>query len=178
MFPILVFVAFMVLLVTFFVVKSQRIQKDLKVQRRHIKSLESQLKSSLSSTTSIVNELQQLLLSRLEDAKRRNLVGGERYETTKTLYQNMDRVVLQCCEKGFTVAEAAGKTFAKSSPDIEGIKVFISEQPDDVKLQWSRNTVNHFISALIKIIEAIDKPEVAKEPQEIAAVATKDQASG
>lgn len=164
MFAILAVVAVMVLLVTFFVVKFQRIQKVLKVQRRYAKSLEGQVKGTLASTTTIVNELQKMLLTRLEDAKRRNLVSGEQYNTVKILYENMDGVVKQCCDKGFTVAEAAGKTFANTSPNIEEIKAFISEQPDEVKLQWSRNTVNHFISASIKIADVIDKPEVAKQP--------------
>lgn len=175
MFAILAVIAFMVLLVIYFFVRSQSVEKELKVQKSQSKSSENQAKNALMSTASIVTELQKMLISRLEAAKRRNLVAGKQYDAAKTVYENMDKIVMQCCERGSTVSEACDKTFANTSPNIEEIKTFISEQPNDVRMQWTRNTVNSFISACVKIIDIIEKPGAAKPTKEPASAPVAEQ---
>lgn len=169
LFAILAVIAFMVLLVIYFFVRSQSVEKELKVQKNQLKLSEGQAKSALVATATIVSELQKILLSRIDAAKRRNLIGGQQYEATKTLYEHMDRMVMLCCEKGSTVAEAADKVFASTSPNIEEIKAFISDRPSDVRMQWSRNTANSFISACVKIADQIEKPAAAKPAPEPSA---------
>jgi|GEM_PF-405580 len=164
MYSILAVIAFMVLLVVYFLVRSQSVEKELKVQKNQSKSSENQAKTALMATNTIVSELQKMLLIRLENAKRQNTLATKHYQVAKTLYENMDKVVVLCCEKGSTFTEAADKTFASTSPNITEIKAFLGDCPNDVRTHWTRNTVNSFISACARIADLMERPAVTAKP--------------
>ena len=153
-------IGFMLLLVIYFFVRAQSIEKELNRYKHQAKVLGVQAKNSLMTVDALAVELQKMLTDRLEAARRRQLIGGEHHDAIRALFNQIERVVMYCSENNASVADALEVCLKSQSPGLQEIKLYISKQPNEIKLPWSRNTVNSFLTTCINIAMLLDKPAV------------------
>ena len=151
-------VGFLVLVLIYFFVRSQAVERELKQTKHQAKVVGSQAKQALVSVDVLALEIQKSLLERLDAAKKRKLIDGDNYERAKALFLRFERVIMLCSEQGLSVSEALKKVFIKSDRSFDDVCEFISELPQDVKLAWSRNDVNSFVTACSNIMKCVSNP--------------------
>lgn len=137
----------------------------MKMYKHQSKTSSNQAKGALITLDNLALEIQKILLGKLDAAQKRKLVSGTDHEAVKAIFSNIERIVMSCSEHGLTVGEATKKVFANSSPGMEEIKLFISNQPNEVKLPWSRNDVSGFITTCTNIAQLLEKPLTATQKE-------------
>ncbi|MCY7295776.1 hypothetical protein [Alteromonas sp. a30] len=164
----LAIIGFMLLLVIYFFIRAQGIEKELNRYKHQAKISGAQAKNGLMTIDALAVELQKMLTDRLEAARRRQLIGGEHHDAVRALFNQIERVVMYCSENNATVADALAVCLKGQSPGLSEIKLFISKQPNEVKLPWSRNNINAFITTCINIAVLLDKPPSKNQESEEA----------
>ncbi len=158
-------IGFMLLLVIYFFVRSQGIEKELKRYKHQSKAAGVQAKNALVTVDALAIELQKMLSERLESARRRQLIAGEQHDAVKALYAHIEKVVMHATEHNASVADSLEAAFKNKSPGLQEIKLFISKQPNEVKLPWSRNNLSSFITTCVNIAVTIENPGNTKQAQ-------------
>lgn len=157
-------ILFTVMLLVYFVVKNQALQKDLREFRYLARTAEKKSKFTLSTLDSLSGQIEKILLSQLESAYKRGLAKGDDYDKAKTIFSSFEAVVMQCCEHGLTVEEALRKTLAAQEVSLEDVNQFISKQPSEVRMAWAKNSVGSFVMACANLNNHLMNP-TAKKPQ-------------
>lgn len=140
-------IGFLVLILIYFVLRSQNLQKELRQFQHQLKTTDSQSKFTLQSMGVISKELQKSYISRLAASKRSALISEEDFELANGILNRFDYVVMQCCERNATIEEAVNNSLEGGSHDIEQIKQFIAKQPKEIKVPWCQNSIAGYITA-------------------------------
>lgn len=140
-------IGFLVLILIYFVLRSQNLQKELSQSKHALKTSDSHSKFTVSSLTVIAKELQKSYLSRLAATKRHALVSDEDFELANCILTRFEYVLVQCCDNSATIEEAVTQSLNTSEHDLDQIKQFIAKQPQEIKLPWCKNTIAGYITA-------------------------------
>lgn len=151
-------IGFLILILIYFFVRAQAIERELKQTMHQAKIAGSQAKQALMSVDVLALEIQKSLLEKLDAAQKRKLIDGDNYNCAKALFSKFERVVMLCSEFGMSVSEATKKSFTNSDPDFDKICEYVGSLPNEVKLPWSRNDINSFVNACSNIIKHINAP--------------------
>lgn len=156
-------IGLLVLTLIYFLVRHQASQTEIRALRHQMKSLDSQSRFSLSALTTLASQLQRIYLTRLENLQKHALIGSEDFAIAKFIMNQVEFIVMQCCEKRATIEEALNKTLENSEFSIEQINKYIAKQPSEIRIPWCKNTVGGFISACYNLTS--DKVKT-KDPRE------------
>ena len=167
-------IGFLVLGLIYFVVRNQALQRELNQIKYALKALDSQSKFSLNALVMLSGHMQRSYLSKLEGLQKSALISNEDYELANFIMQQVEMVIMQCCEHNATVEEAINKAVSASPYNIEQINQFISKQPSEVRIAWCKNTVGGFIAACHQMttIKKAPSKAITSSPE-----ATQDKAS-
>ncbi|MCV2886144.1 hypothetical protein OE749_15735 [Aestuariibacter sp. AA17] len=140
-------IGFLVLALIYFVLRSQTYQRELNQLKHALRTVDSQSKYSLNALAMLSGQLQNNYLAKLEAKRKHALINQEEYDLLYVLLSRVEQIVLRCIENQDTVEEAVKRAISDSQYDMDAFKTFISKQPSDVRMGWTKNTVGGFISA-------------------------------
>lgn len=144
-------ISVLVLLLIYFVLRAQNFQRQLALSNHNVRSSTKRANYAYNNLVMISNELQQVFMARLESNHKRGMIGSGDYQILSALFSCFSTIVMECCEKEATVEEALNKVLMKLDFEMEDLKNCIKEQPSDIRVAWSKNTVDGFIAACNKI---------------------------
>ena len=142
---------FMLLIIVYFVVKNQVMEKRVREYRSLLKSAQNQSRFTLLTLDTLAVQIQKTLIFQLESAHKRGLIKGEQYEKPKAIFNSFEYVVMQCCEHGATVEEALKRALAGGGVSLEEVKEFVAKLPSEIKVPWVKNNVSSFVLACTNI---------------------------
>ena len=140
------FAALFVLLI-FFGFKIQNLQKQLALSQNSLKATVRRVNDTNSSMVTLAQQIQSFLNERLESSHKRGLINSKHFEVLHPLFDKISAVAVYCMDKGMSVEEALNATLQESEITLEQVREVIKVQPNDVRLAWSKNTIDGFILA-------------------------------
>ncbi|WP_414829193.1 hypothetical protein [Alteromonas sp. H39] len=166
-------IAVLVIMLIFFVLRGQNMQRELALTRQTAKTNAKKVNYAYTSLVVVTNNLQQIFVSRVEKAHQRALISEDQYGVLAILANQYSRVVMDCCEKEATVEEALIKSLKKTPLTIEEVKDIVKEFPSEVRMAWSKNTPDGFTAAMNHISQYINgKQKKSSTDQEAEAKAS------
>lgn len=139
--------AALVLLLIFLGLKLQNLQKQLVLSQSSLKTTARRMSDANSSMVTLSKQIQGFLTERLDASQKRGLVSAKTYEVIQPMFGKISTIALYCMEKGMSVEEALTAVLQGSEVSLEEIKEVIKVQPSDVRMAWSKNTLDGFILA-------------------------------
>ncbi|WP_088331072.1 hypothetical protein [Lacimicrobium sp. SS2-24] len=157
----------LVVIVIYLVIRTQMLQQELNQQKLWQKSADKQRRYLLQNMGYLSAELQNNLIKGLNKTHQHRLISQRDYELALFILNNTSNIVLMCFEKGLTVQEAMKKLTNSSGIDMEELRKFIAEQPNPVRMAWSKNQPSGFIRAcsLISMTGQLDVPQTISHKQ-------------
>ena len=140
-------IGFLVLILIYFVVRNQSLQTELNQIKHALRSMDAQSKFSLNALVMLSGQMQRNYLARLNNLQKHALINNDDFEIASFILNQVEMVIMQCCEHKSTVEEAINKAVDNSTYNIEQINQFIAKQPSEIRVSWCKNTVGGFISA-------------------------------
>ncbi|RDV23940.1 hypothetical protein DXV75_16375 [Alteromonas aestuariivivens] len=140
-------IGIMVLLLIYFVVHSQTLQRDLNLTRNSARQNAKKASRGLTSLLFVANELQKTFMTRLDTAHSKGLMPEKSYPVARSIVRSMPQVIMDFCEKGHSVEEALTRALQMSEANMEEVREFIKKQPREVRLAWSKNTPDGYVTA-------------------------------
>ncbi|NMH59793.1 hypothetical protein [Alteromonas ponticola] len=131
----------------YFVLRVQTCQRELVLVRSTARMNAKKANVAFTNLVMLSTELQKVFTQRLEAANSKGLVVGDDFKAAKAVIKHFSDVVMDCCEKGSTVEEALTRRLNNSGVSMNEVKNFIKERPNDVRMSWSKNTPDGFITA-------------------------------
>lgn len=165
-------IAILVIMLIFFVLRGQNMQRELALTRQTAKSNAKKVNYAYTSLVVVTNNLQQIFVSRVEKAHQRALISEDHYGVLSILASLYSRIVMDCCEKEATVEEALKKSLKKTPFTIEEVKDVVKLFPSEVRMAWSKNTPDGFTAAMNHISQYINgkqKKSTQDQPAEAQA---------
>ncbi|MCU7554823.1 hypothetical protein OCL06_09445 [Alteromonas sp. ASW11-19] len=149
-------VAGLVILLTFLIVRGQNMQRELALTRHSAKTHATKVRYAFTSLVVVTNNLQQIFISRVERAHQKKLINEEDYAAARALANQYSRIMMDCCEKGATVEEAVKKSMQPYQISMLDLKNLIKNQPNDVRVSWTKNTPDGFTAAMNNLTNYIN----------------------
>ncbi len=141
-----IFAALVVLLV-YFGFKIQNLQKQLVISESNLKSTSRRMSNANGSMVVLSKQIQHFLLERLESSHKRGLISNKPFEVLHPMFERISAVAVNCMDKGMSVEEALKVAMSGSDVTLEQLREVIKEQPSDIRMAWSKNTLDGFIIA-------------------------------
>ncbi|NVK56870.1 MAG: hypothetical protein HWE26_14800 [Alteromonadaceae bacterium] len=145
----IIFAAFaaLVILLVYFGFKIQNLQKELLITHNNLKSTSRRMTSANSSMVVLSQQIQSFLIERLESSHKRGLISNKPFEVLHPMYEKISTVAVLCMDRGMSVEEALKTALKDSEVTLEQLREIIKEQPSDIRMAWSKNTLDGFIIA-------------------------------
>lgn len=140
-------IGFTVLILIYFVLKTQSLSKELNQYKHSLKSSDKQARNTLNSLNFLSKEMQKICMSRLNSAKKHGLINDDDFAISSNIIENFTYVMTRCCENGDTVEEAVNKSLERTTIEIQQINHFIARQPQEIKIPWCKNQLAGYIVA-------------------------------
>jgi hypothetical protein len=150
----------LVLALIFFVLRVQNIQSELNKAKFELKALQKHTKFSLSSIMLMSKQLTHSYRLKLEAMRRHGVLNGDDLTVVQFIVENVEYVVMQCCEKHATVEEALKESLESLSLEMTTIHQYIARQAVDVRVPWSKNTLDGYLAACNNLL--MDKSKVSE----------------
>jgi hypothetical protein len=144
----------LVLLLIYFVVRAQALQKETSQLKRHLKSSDTTYKFTHGALLLISKELEKSCLAKLHSANKHGVMSASDFEFANFMVGSMEFVVVQCCERRATVEEAIKKSLKANHMDFDSLCQFIAKQPTEIRIPWCKNNLSGYIVACQNISQA------------------------
>ncbi|GGF75947.1 hypothetical protein [Alteromonas lipolytica] len=139
--------AALILLLIFFGLKIQNLQKELVLSQNSLKTTTRRICDANSSMVILAQQIQSFLAERLDASHKRGLISVKNYEVLQPMFEKISAVAVYCMDKGMSVEEALNAALKDSEVTLEQIREIIKVQPSDLRVAWSKNTLDGFIIA-------------------------------
>ncbi|WP_026376517.1 hypothetical protein [Aestuariibacter salexigens] len=162
-------IGILVLVLIYFVVRSQSLQKQVMQYRNELKRSSSDAKFAMSTLVLLSGELQRVYVDNLQAAQKHGLLSQDDFNKSQFILNHIEYVVLQCCEHRATIEEALTKALERSEYTMKDINQYIAKQPSEIRVPWCKNTLGGFITACQRLSagKVIKKAEAtAEEPEQ------------
>lgn len=137
----------LILAIIFIVTRGQSLEREHKQLKSAHKLEQAQNKHSLKTMLTIALQLQHAFQAKLLSLNSHGLISPQDFEVANFILENFQYVIDQCCQQEETVEVAIGKALKDRDLTMEKVSQFIARQPTEVKMPWSKNTVDGFITA-------------------------------
>ncbi|GAA0856144.1 hypothetical protein [Aliiglaciecola litoralis] len=139
-------------------------QAELSKLKLRVKSLDSQHRFSLNALIIASGQLQNMYLMRLEYLQKHALISSEDHKFASFIVGQVENVIMQCCEKRFTVEEVITKALKKTEMEMPQISQYIAKQPSDIRIPWCKNTIGGFVTACHNLTSEHTRQRTSAEP--------------
>lgn len=157
-------IAVLVLALIFLVLRAQNAQAELNKAKFELKTLQKNTKFSLGSIMLMSKQLTNSYRLKLDALRRHGVLHGNDLDVAQFIVENVEFVVMQCCEKHATVEEAIKGALEGASIDMAAVQEYIARQSVDVRVPWSKNTLDGYLAACNNLLTTKTKaPEAAIE---------------
>lgn len=156
-------IALLTIAVVFLIFKLQTLGKELALTRQSAKASSKKINYAFYNLVLMSKELQNALNEQVELSNRKGIFSASDYPVISAIAHNFSQIVMDCCEKGDTVEEALRKVCSANEIDFEQIKEIAKKQPSDVRMAWSKNTVDGFVVAINRIARGVTAKEKSAE---------------
>lgn len=143
--------AILILVVIFYVIQNQTLTAELAKQRNINKQLGKNAKAALSGLSVTCIELQKTYLSRIDDTKRHGLISEENYNHAYFVISKLGFVIMRAIEMNISIDHALQQACNASPYKTSEIKKFVADQPNEVRMAWSQNTVMGYMTAINRL---------------------------
>ena len=140
-------IAIMFIVLIYFVVRGQGLQREIKVAQNATKAQSRSAKNAQRQVAFMSHELQRIFLAQLDAANKRGLLSHDDYQIIYFILNRFEYVVMNCTEHGSTVEEAVNRALVNQSVTIEQINELIKKQPSEIRVAWCQNAMEGFIAA-------------------------------
>jgi hypothetical protein len=147
----------LVIALIFFVLRVQSAQGELNRIKSELKSLQKHTKFSLGSIMLMSKQLTHSYRTKLDTMRRHGILHGDDLIVVQFMVENVEYVVMQCCEKHATVEEALKQSLQGFSIDMATVQQYIARQSVDVRVPWSKNTLDGYLAACNNLLMAKGK---------------------
>lgn len=144
----------LVIALIFFVMRVQSAQVELNKTKAELKGLQKQTRFSLGSIMLMSKQLTHTYRTKLDAMRRHGALHGDDLTVVQFIVENVEYVVMQCCEKHATVEEALKESLEGFSLDMAAIQKYIARQPVEVRVPWSKNTLDGYLAACHNLLMA------------------------
>ncbi len=145
--------ALCILTIIFFFYRSENLKKEI---LQYQNTLGKQIKERRFAQKCIIQlaELQQKSLNLQLQTLKSGAIDPSKYELQSLLIESFSYVIAAVNEKKVTPREAVESYFSKKSElSSEQLANFMSEQDSAIKRAWIGNTLSHFISLCLLLVE-------------------------
>lgn len=139
-------IGLLLLLLIFFVLRTQNLQKELTLSRHSNKQSNSKANYAYRNLVLVTEALEKNLTQRLQSLYKSRLITQEQHNSLLPLMTCFASIVMNCCEKGDTLEESLKKVLTDEDPSLEGIQLVVKELPSNLRMLWSKNTADSFIA--------------------------------
>ena len=139
--------AALVLLLIFFVLKIQNLQKQLVLSQNNLKATSRRMNDANGSMVVLAQQIQGFLTERLDSSHKRGLINVKHYEVLQPVFEKISTVSVYCMDKGMSVEEALNTVLQDTEISLMQVREIIKIQPSDIRVAWSKNTLDGFILA-------------------------------
>ncbi|WP_420934460.1 hypothetical protein ACOJR9_00295 [Alteromonas sp. A081] len=136
----------LILLLIYFVLRAQNLQKELILSRSSNKQSNSKVNYAQRNLVLVTDALEKNLTQRLQSLYKSRLINQDQYDALLPLMTFFSTIVMNCCEKGDSLEESLKKALANEEITLEGIQLTIRELPSNLRMLWSKNTADGFIA--------------------------------
>jgi hypothetical protein len=136
----------LILLLIYFVLRAQNLQKELILSRSSNKQSNSRVNYVQRNLVLVTDALEQNLLQRLQSLYKSRLINQDQYNALLPLMTHFSTIVMNCCEKGDSLEESLTKALSNEEMSIEGLQLVVKELPSNLRMLWSKNTADGFIA--------------------------------
>ena len=143
--------AVLVLVVIYYVIQHQALTSELKRQTLANKQLGKNAKGALSGLSITCVELQKVYLKRVGESKRHGLLTENEYNHAFFIISKLGFVIMRAIETDTSIEHALQQACNASPYKASEIKKFIANQPTEVRMAWSQNTVVGYMSAIDRL---------------------------
>lgn len=138
----------LVLLLVYFAMRIQTLQREMVLLRSTTKSQTHRANEALAGLAEIVSRLEQVYAQNVDTAASKGLIGGQQHSVLQFLTGHFSAIVLDCWQNSSTTEEALKRQLAFNNQlSMEDLRAFMQQQPSQVRIGWSKNTPDGFISA-------------------------------
>ena len=102
---------------------------------------------------------------KLDGLRHHGLLHGDDLLAAQFLIDNFVVVVTQCCERNASVEEALKKALEGSPFSMARIQQFVASQAVEVRVPWSKNNLEGFMSACNNMVSGKLKTQSSAEEQ-------------
>ena len=139
-------IGLLILLLIYFVLRAQNLQKELALLRHSNKQTNSKVTYAYRNLVLVTDALEKNLTSRIESAYKSRLIDQVQYQALHPLMQNFSTIIMACCEKGMSLEESLNKALLNEDVSLEDIREVVKALPGNVRMVWSKNTADGFIA--------------------------------
>jgi len=154
----------LLLILVFFMFRIQNMQRELALTRSSAKQSSSKVTYAYRNLVMVTDALEKAYASRIDSAYKSRLISQQQHAALMPLMLSFSSVVMNCNEKGATLAEALDQALASTEVSQDDVREVIKEMPSNVRMAWSKNSAEGFIAASQLIINSLsgtvkkDKP--------------------
>lgn len=158
-------IGLLVLLLIYFSLHMQNMQRELSLARASAKQNNNKATHAYKNLLQVTDALQRNYLYRIDRALKSQLITQQQHDVLKPLLINFSTIVMDCCEKGATIEEALNQILTYTEISLKDIHKVIKEMPSPIRIAWSQNTMDGFIKAceLITHSSSYEKTPKANE---------------
>ena len=159
-------IAVLVLILIFFVLKVQSLQKLVNSNKHLAKQNASKANSAFVTLSTTAKSLQQIFIERVESASSKGLISGKKYDVLILIVSSSAKIIFDNCEKGHSIEEGLNIALRDTELSMEDIKSFMQEQPNAVRISWVKNTADGFIKACDLMTSGLLAPRASSSASE------------
>lgn len=152
----------LILLLIFLGLKVQNLQRQLILSQSSLKTTSRHMSDASQSMVFLAKQIQSFLMERFEASHKRGLVNAKQFETLYPMFDKISMVASLCMEKGMSVEEALNAALQGSEVKLEDIREIIKVQESGVRMAWSKNTLDGFVSVCKTLSFPAPKTDNAK----------------
>lgn len=152
-------IAALVLLLIYFVMRVQNLQKELVLSQSNLKASNRRINDSTTGSVMLAKQIQHFLVERLESSHKRGLIDSGAFDVFQFVFHNISTIAVLCMDKGMTVEEALNSVLQDSELTIENVREKVKVQPSEIRVAWSQNTLEGFVIACKGISFPVTKTE-------------------
>jgi hypothetical protein len=145
-------IGFLILVLVYFVTRSQGMQREFKQVQRAYKTLQTQNKYSLSIVMAMSTQLQYSFQTKLAELKSHDQINHQDYNIVNFILENFQFIIVQCCQHNESVEVAVRRALKGQELKIENIIEYIKRQPLEISVPWCKNSVEGFIAACRNLV--------------------------
>ncbi|WP_018984351.1 hypothetical protein [Salinimonas chungwhensis] len=144
-------VGILVLILIYFVIRSQTLQREASVSKHAAKTTSKRLKDAYSGLILVCTDLQKVYLERVESAYQKRLISAEDHTVMRFIMSHFSQIVIDCFEKRHSVEEALKNAVKSSEISEQDVRDVIKKQPSHLRMAWVKNTPEGFMEACAQL---------------------------